>query len=586
MQQSSPGSRRQQLRSSVGAARTVFGNAGLLTTNILAFVANSVAPLVGPPGDYIVVPLQGSYPERQAPSRFRLVSRLLPFFRREEESLSELREHLARIGRDPRCQGVVLRFEDLHTGLATAGALRQAISDLKARRKKVVAFLNQFTTTNYYIATAADEIVCTESADFAAVGLSIQAVFLKDALARWGIQADMERLEEYKTGANTFTDSSMPAAEREMLGSLLDSLYSQVVDGIAAGRSLTPDRVSALLDQAPFTAQRAAEEGLVDVVLYEDDLPRHLGSAVHPATLQPWHTAKARLRHGYRWQRTPEAVGVITLRGTIVPGESREVPFAIPLVGGHQAGSETLVRALRRVAQDDSVKAVVCYIESPGGASLASDLIWREVHHVAQQKPVVAYLANVAASGGYYVAVGAHHIVARPETLTGSIGVFGGKLVLQGFYERAKAGVVRLTRGRSAGLYGPERPFDDEERKAVKALLADTYERFKQRVSEGRRMSPEAVQEVAKGRVWTGAQALERGLVDELGDFQAAVARAKALAGLEQAPEVRVVDLTPPLTYVSPPLPATFVLSRLGGMVTQLNHEHVWTLAPWLIQVQ
>jgi len=275
------------------------------------------------------------------------------------------------------------------------------------------------------------------------------------------------------------------------------------------------------------------------------------------------------------------AVGVISVEGTIVPGPSRRLPTPLPLPYlSEQAGADTVIQALRQAERNKRLAAVVLHVDSPGGSALASDLIWREVLRLAKRKPVVAYMGNVAASGGYYIAAPAAHIVAQPATLTGSIGVWGGKFVTAGLYEKLGAYRQVLQRGKTAGMFSDAAPFSDAEREKIRQTMEVSYVRFKARVAEGRRLEIDRVEEIARGRVWTGQQALKRGLVDQLDDFSAAVEKARALAGLDPRRDVPVVQVGPGKRY-TPPMPFDGPLLQA---LKPLLREHLFALLPWEIQ--
>jgi protease-4 len=369
-----------------------------------------------------------------------------------------------------------------------------------------------------------------------------------------------------------------------MLESLLDSLYARTINAIAQGRGLEPDRVIALMDSAPLTAQEALDAGLLDAVCYEDEIRTHLGT---PHPLRTWDDVRRRVIRPRRWH-SRQSIGVISLEGTIVLGSSRQPPFPIPLplpLPSVQAGSETIIQQLRSTAHRKDLAAVVLHVDSPGGSALASDLIWREVASLRSSKPVVVHMGNRAASGGYYVSAPANAIVSQPTTLTGSIGIWGGKIVTKHLFEKIQAGRETISRGRAAGLYADSAPFSDAERAKVRADIGEGYSRFKARVAAGRNMTDDEVEAIARGRVWTGEQALDLGLVDQLGDLQAAAEVARELAGIDSRRHARLINIPIPKRYQGPgPVPADAGgwLANLGGLM----HEGVFALAPWLIRVQ
>ncbi|MBI2322311.1 MAG: signal peptide peptidase SppA, partial [Chloroflexi bacterium] len=527
------------------------------------------------PPCYVVVTLRGPFPDRTPPRR--------PFGLRwpwEDAALSVegFGELLERLAADARVAGVVLRLHALGLPPAKVQSLRQAVERFRRRGKRVVAYATQIDTLSYALATAADEIVVPESAEIHVVGLAVQATFLKDTLGMAGVEADIEAIAEYKTAGDVLRRSEMSPAHREMLDALLDSLYAQIVGAIAAGRRMSREAVRAAIDAMPMTARQAQAAGLVDALRYEDELGARLGA---PGGLVTWEAARAWVRRPRRWL-PDRAVGVVAVEGTIVVGPSRRLPLPIPRLGV-LAGSETVIQALRQAERQQHIAAVVLLVDSPGGSALASDLIWREVRRLARKKPVVASFGPVAASGGYYVAAGASAIVAQPGTITGSIGILGGKVVTAGLFAKLRAGRELLWRGAAAAMLRDAAPFSGPERARLQALLADGYERFLARVADGRRLTRDAVQTVARGRVWSGEQALERGLVDELGDFELALARAKALAGLDPRRWTPVVALRPAkLPLLAPPWPPASAggwAEALGG----LRPGERLALCPWTL---
>ena len=532
--------------------------------------------------DYVVVRLEGSYPEqRRRRPRLPFPFGQLPFFP-VEPSLQELREGFEALAEDGRVRGVVLRVGRLTAGPAAIQALRGMIQALRGRGRQVICWLPEADTWTAYLASACDRVVMPEGSSLFAAGLRVEAVFLKDALAQIGVEADFEALGEYKVGPDMFRRAGMSEPHREMLEAILDSLFEEVVGRIAEGRGLSPERVRALIDRMPLSAREAVEAGLIDGVAYEDELVREL----EREGVSAWEEARRWLRRPIHWRGRP-AVGVISVEGIISVGRSRRLPpmpVPLPFVD-HVSGSETVIQALRAAGRDRRIGAVILHIDSPGGSALASDLIWREVRRLRERKPVVALLGNRAASGGYYVAVAASRIVAQPATLTGSIGVWGGKFVTADLYGRLRVGREVLQRGAHAGLYGDHAPFTEEERQALRAHLEETYERFKARVAEGRGMKPEQVEALARGRVWTGRQALERGLVDRLGGFEVALEEARQLLGLDSDAWVPTVTIEPPRTFqlpTVPPTPAEAFLAVVGA----LARERAWALPPWMVRVR
>jgi protease-4 len=516
-----------------------------LLRNSLRLVFNVVRRLPGPPVDYVVIEVSGSYPERTPPAG-PLLRRLLRLpSRHPGESLEKLRARLERISVAPGVLGVVLRIHDLTASIATVQSLRDAVAALRRSGKRVVASLNDADLPGYYLATAADEIWMPEVGDWNVLGLHTDITFFRGALDRAGILPEFERIAEYKTAADPFMRSGLSEHHREVLESIMDAFMAEFTGDVAASRRLDPGAVRAAVDRSPLRADEAREAGLIDVVAYEDEMPGRLGSPGRPAAIRPWAQARMRLPVPYRWDARRPVVGVVELIGVIVPGESRDSPVPLPLIGGRFAGSDTVARAFRAAERDPRVRAVVFHVDSRGGSALASDLIWREVDRLRRSKPVVVHMGSVAGSGGYYVSCGASRIIAQPATVTGSIGVISGKMTGRGLMERLGLNREIVARGDAATIWSAFQPFSEEQRARVRRSAESVYRRFVGKVAAGRGKGDDEIHAVARGRVWTGRQALERGLVDELGDFSLAVRRARELAGIPPEQPVSVVTVRP-----------------------------------------
>jgi protease IV len=536
--------------------------------------------------DYVVLPVQGSYPER-VPERERPFPLSLLPWPSPPPTVESFNDALERIATDRRVKGVILVINNLPAQPATLTSLRQAVLRLRDADKEAVAYLAESGMWPYYLAAACDRIFVPESGGLQTAGLWSEPVFLKDTLALVGIEADLESIAEYKVSPDSFRRSEMTEPHREMLESLLDAIYDKVVGGIAEGRRLEPDRVRELLDRVPLQPAEAEEAGLFDGICYEDELPGRLGSPERPAALITWEAAQKRLVRPRRW-RSRRSIGVISLEGLIVPGPSRRPPMPVPLplpVPGKQAGADTLTAQLRAAARSRKLAAVILHVDSPGGSSLASDLIWREVDRLRQEKPVVVYMNNQAASGGYYVSAPASAIVAQPTTLTGSIGIWGGKIVTQGLYDKVGANREVVARGKAAGLYADTAPFTEEQRARIRSELGAGYALFKARVAAGRGMTDEEVEAIARGRVWTGEQALKRGLVDALGDLQQAADQARELAGVPANRYAPLINLSVPKQHQLPQASAGAAGEWLAGLQALLR-EGILALAPWSIRIR
>jgi protease-4 len=484
------------------------------------------------------------------------------------------------------------------------------------KSQKVVAYSQHFDNLTYYVATAADSIIAPPPAMWHVPGLRADITFLKEALARIGVQAEIVNVSPYKTVGDVYARSDMSPEHRAMVSWLMDGRYETLVNAIAGSRHLEPDQVEALIDRAPLTAREAQACGLFDAVLYEDELAEHLappkketgeprqwwppfrkkdearnGPPKKPtAHLKRWSAARSILQRPLRW-RSGKYIGVIMLEGLIMPGRSHQFPAPLPLpfVQEQVAGAETVAQHFRDAEKDDKIAAVVLYINSGGGSSLASDLIWREAARVRRKKPVVVCMGDLAASGGYYAAMGGGWVIAQPMTTTGSIGVIMLKLVTAGLYDLFKARRVLIDRGANAGLYDDDAPFTPEKRAMVQSQIDTFYSDFKRVVMDARQIDEPALEAVAGGRVWLGSQALAHKLIDQLGDMQAALEKAKELAKL---PANR---WTTPVWYYGsggnllapafPPSPADQALEFLKALPA-LAREQVWMLAPFEINIK
>jgi len=551
-----------------------------LVSNAVRALRNLMAALLPAP-EFVVLTVAGTLPERRPPARGLLARLLLPpLALPAPESLEEWRERLRALARERRVRGVVLKIGDLRAGAASLESLRAALERFRAAGKQVVAYLPTCDLRGYYLASVAGQVVAPEAAELALHGPRTELTFLRVALDRLGILPQYHHIAEYKTASHRFLYPAMTEAQREMVDALLDGQYEEIVSAVARSRGLAPSAVREAIDEGMLTGAAARARGLVDALAFEDELPALLGAADRPARLLPWPQARPRLRLPYRWRGLERrAVGVVQLVGAIVPGESRELPVPLPLVGQHLAGHETVARAFRAAERDPAVKAVVFHVDSGGGSAIASELIWREVARVQRRKPVVVHMGNVAGSGGYYVACGARQIVAGATTITGSIGVVAGKLTVRGLYERLGLHREVVARGATAAMPSAFTEFTDREWASLRGWMQEIYGRFTGRVAEGRRQEAGRVEALARGRVYTGRQALALGLVDAVGDFETAVRRAKALAGIPEDAEVPVVTIRPPRSAAIPEARAAAWVEGIR-QAARLLQERVLLLVP------
>jgi protease-4 len=438
-------------------------------------------------------------------------------------------EELHRLARDPDVRAVVLRAGGLPLGAGRSDELRSGIEELRAAGKKVAFYLESAGDLDYSVASAADRVYAAPQAVLAVNGFSATALFAGAGLDKLGVKAEFVRVGAYKTAPDLFTRRDMSSEQREVVNALLDDVFGRYVRRVTQARHLDEEKFRRLLDRGLQTPQEAQAQGLVDGLVYPDQLEEEVGKLVGGHVALEKVGTEPPIVRSPRWA-PPPTVAVVRVEGDIARGEGGSDPFGLFQV----AGSEAIARRIHRLADDPSVKAIVVRIDSPGGDGSASDLIWRELVRARKEKgkPVVASMGDVAASGGYYVAVAADEIYAEPSTVTGSIGVFVGKFDLEELYRELGLRLTTIKRGKSADLFSTARALTDEERRTLQEWVDAFYAQFVDRVAEGRRLPRERVDELGRGRVWSGSQALERGLLDKMGGLRDAIASAKARAGI------------------------------------------------------
>ncbi len=467
--------------------------------------------------------------------------------------LREAVEALHRAAEDPRVAGLIVRVQLSAAAPAVVGELRDAVAAFTAVKPSLAWAETYPGTLSYYLASAFGEVWMQPSGTVGLIGFATNAVFLRDALEKAGIEAQFVARGEYKSAANMFTEGGYTEAHREADTALVASLHAQVFAGIAHSRGVEVADLDALADRAPLLRDDAVEAKLVDRIGFRDEAYRRVGELAgvpgdgqeggedgedEARRLVLSRYARAGTGGPSIPGRSKPVIAVVTVAGPIVSG--RGGPQLMPL-SRSSAGADTVAAALRQAAADDDVKAVVLRVDSPGGSVTGSETIWREVLRTREAgTPVVASMGGVAASGGYYISMAAEAILAGPATITGSIGVVTGKLVTRGLKDRLGVGSDTVRTNANADAWTANAPFTAEQHAMVEAEADLFYDDFVCRVAQARGMTVEAVDAVARGRVWTGADAHERGLVDELGGLRAAVRRAKTLAGLDADAQVRV----------------------------------------------
>jgi protease-4 len=447
-----------------------------------------------------------------------------------KQTMRDFLDGLERAADDPRVKGLYVRLGSDAIGLASCQELRDAIRDFRAKGKFAVAFADSFGefgpgTRPYYLATAFDEIWLQPLGSVGLIGLHAATPFFRGTLDKLGVVPSFAHREEYKTAMNSFTETAMTGPQREEVEDLLGGAAGQIVHGIATARKLPEDRVTALIDRGPYTAEQAKQAGLIDHVGYLDQVAARLRQRAGSGA--QFVAAKRYLDDAGRPHDSGPKIALIYGTGLITAGADR----ASSLSGNAEFSARRVARAFRQAAGDPDVKAILFRIDSPGGSAMASETVWRDVVRARERgKPVIASMGNVAGSGGYYVAAPADKIVAEPATLTGSIGVLAGKFVIADLLKKLGVTADAVQRGANAGMFSEFEDFSPAGKERLDDFLDTVYAGFKERVASGRHMSADAVEAVAKGRVWTGAEAKEKGLVDALGGYDVALRLAKEAA--------------------------------------------------------
>jgi protease-4 len=476
-----------------------------------------------------------------------------------------LRRFAREVNRDARVAGVLLRLGEVRCGWATAASVRDVIQSMRAAGKRVIVYLPHGAgTRETFIAMAGEKVFASPQSTMAPLGVAANATFYKPLLAKAGVEAESIARREFKSAADSFTRDSMSDANRLQLNALVETLHGALVEAIATGRGRSKQEANEIVDEAMLRAPLAVEKRLIDGVAYDDEMPSKLGEKARTmkagqylATANAWKLLPW-------WPKRGRRVGIVEVRGAIVDDAGAAL--------GRIADATHVGAALRVARAHPGIGAVVLYVDSPGGSALASDLIAREVERLKEKKPVVAYFANTAASGGYYVSALASEIVAQPVTITGSIGVIAMRFVLERTLEKLGLRHEVIRRGAHADLMSPYRHWNDEERALFDREIDGAYKDFVSIVARGRKRSFDEIEPLARGRVYSGKDALAVGLVDRLGGLETAIARAAELGDVKGDRDP--VMIHPPRHLPEPPEPPPAVepiAQRLGVSLDLVN---------------
>jgi protease-4 len=500
---------------------------------MLWFTMQNLEDTVAIDGGVLVWRVAGSFPEERDESFWGQIQG------GGETTVTELIFTLNRAAEDDRITAMVMDMRALATDWAKIDEIRTAVTEFQASGKTVVAYIDNAGTREYALACLADQVVVSPEASIMVLGVKAELAFMKDVLDKLGMEADFVHVGAYKSAPERMTRTTASDSNREMITSIVDDRYNALVMMLSTSRNVGAQEVSGWIDQGLFDGPEAVAAGLADTIMYYDEVFEHHFADESITTLDDYRFASHK--------SVPDAkkVGLVHITGVIMPGESRN-----DRLQGKLVGSDTVAEELQILAEDDEVDAVILRVDSPGGSALASDLIWNEVRKVQKIKPVIVSMSGYAASGGYYVSCLADSIFADPGTLTGSIGVYAGKMSRTKMYEKIGVNREFITRGENALLFSDEGGFTDTQRVQFQGKMDNFYERFLQKVADGRDLTRDQAHAVAQGRVWTGRQGVEHGLVDELGGLDRAVKSVKWMLGLQPEDKVSLVSFSEPLTFL------------------------------------
>lgn len=504
----------------------------VLIAALIGGALSSAASETALPQDGIVLELDLRTPRLDTPSRS-------PFGFAEPLPVVDIVRTLERAEADRRVRGLFIRANEFGLSPGMAEEIRTALADFRDSGKFVLTHAQGFegtSVTGYFAVSGSDEIWLQDTANFTPAGLASEVMFLGGLFEHFNAEPQFEQFHEYKNAANTYTQSDFTEAHREAAESYIGSIFDTAVNAIAADRGFEPAEIRALFDTAPHSAEGALEAGLVDhlghVVEAREAALSQAGPGAEFIELSDYHAEAVPA-----WSNDP-VIALIEGQGAIVTGDGLSGPFG----GEEMIGGDFMAEAILDAAEAPNVRAIVVRVDSPGGSAIASDQIWFAINRAREAgKPVVVSMASLAASGGYYIAAPADYVLAHGTTLTGSIGVLGGKIVLDGTFDMVGLNVETVSVGGeyTTAMSGAE-AWTESQRAAYRGQMEQVYEDFTQRVADGRDLPLERVLEIARGRVWTGQQALDLGLVDEIGGFRDAIAVAKQLAGIAPESDVRL----------------------------------------------
>jgi protease-4 len=476
-----------------------------------------------PPATYLKIHLKGSITDLDT-----------NVFSNKELTMKKLFYHIMRAKIDARVKGIILKLSPLSTSIDKAQEIGQLLSEFRKSNKKVYAFIENGGLTELLIASYADRVYSLKYNFISMSGLSIQAVFVKDTLSKIGIEPDFLQIAEYKTGPNMFTKSGFTKAHKESYQLLIDDIYKASLQTIASNRNIRISDLKKIINSFPLTNDVYLQNKLIDGEIYEDELAEKENLHL-PLTLFKNYQATTSPSPF----KGPDKIAIVFANGEIHEG----ISSGTSITGNKIIGSDSIVKLLRRCRKDSSVKAVILRVDSPGGSPVASDLIRREAELIMSKKPMIVSMSGVAASGGYFISMSSSKIFAFPQTITGSIGIYGGKFVLKGLYDKIGLKKEILSTSNYAGMFGDYKKFSEQERNKYFQIMKNFYNSFITKVSKFRKIDLLKMDQIARGRVWAGESAIANNLIDEFGGLLQAVNCGKKLAGIPESQPVSLLTL-------------------------------------------
>ncbi len=456
-------------------------------------------------------------------------------------SLKDVLDVIEELTEDEEVEGMYLFMAGPQCGFAKKLEIRKALEKFKNKDKRIYCYAEAMNNGEYYLASVADSIFLNPSGDLFLTGLRMEIPFIKGTLEKVGIEAELERIGKYKSAADMITADSMSEAFREAENAVLDCIYDHFTESLATARGVSITKIKELIDKGPYIAAGAQRAGLIDGLAYQDEMTEKFKhNKIEVVSLRKYKLVKD---YVYDWQTEPrKKIAIIYATGSIVSGKSGS-----NFLSGDLMGSETIANAIKKARKDKGIKAIILRIDSGGGSGLASDVIWREVKKTTEgkeKKPFIVSMSDVAGSGGYFIACAADEILADETTITGSIGVIGGKFNFSELHKKIGLKFEEIDRGEHAGIFSTARPFTDDEKALIAEMILEFYQDFIEKVAQGRNLSVEQVDAIGRGRIWTGRQAKENGLIDEVGGLSEALALAKERAGILDEEKVGI-DIYP-----------------------------------------